>query len=125
MGKEGKSKMNETIMSKEVQRIYTYLVNEVADKEVKKLITYLKDYVYNGSFVEMECEDECILTKGIRSEVQTELENTESEMICKLTDEQFDKLVTDVTKDVMEDNFIWEQIHQVINEYASKYVDLR
>lgn len=117
--------MNKITMSKDVQKIYTYLVNQVEDKEIKELITYLKDYVYNGSFVEMECEDEHILAKGIKYEVQAELENTESETICKLTDEQFDKLVNDVTNDVMQDGYIWEQVHMAINEYASKYVDLR
>jgi len=37
--------------------IYTYLVGVIGEKDIKELITLLKDYVYNGSFVDFEEED--------------------------------------------------------------------
>ncbi len=40
--------------NKEVQKIYSHLVNEIPDKDIKELIEYLKDYVYNGSIADFE-----------------------------------------------------------------------
>ena len=40
-----------------VKAIYHYLTENIGNKDLRNLITLLKDYVYNGSFIDLEEDD--------------------------------------------------------------------
>lgn len=50
--------MNNELEDCRTKAIYHYLAENISDKDLRTLIILLKDYVYNGSFVDFEEDDE-------------------------------------------------------------------